>query len=120
MSMKPSPQPLAVSDTERQKERRQLYKKLASEMRYCGRRIPADPLSEGEYLVHNQGAHCDGGIFGFRAWIQKNKDDLVRCYCDFGGTLSKTSGTPLKKSEVPKHYRIRDAILKKSGRTPAR
>lgn len=98
--MRQSPRSIDLSQGERQKQRRQLDKKLASEMRYCGRRIPTDPLPDGEYLVHNQGAPCDGGIFGFRAWIQKSRGDLVRCHCDFGGTLSKPDGTGLKKSEV--------------------
>jgi hypothetical protein len=87
--------------------------------RYCGNGLPRFPLPPGYYLVHNQGAFCDAGLFGFRSWVQEGRSNLVRCHCDFGGTLQKVDGPPLKKAEVPKHYRIRDSVLRKSGRLEA-
>ena len=78
-------------------------------MDYCGRdfrRIPTDPLPNGFFLVHNNGAFCDHGFFGFRAWVQKGDDNLIPCHCDFGGLRTK-SGRLLSKEEIPKHYKVR-------------
>jgi hypothetical protein len=90
---------------------RQRVQRSPHGMYYCGHRIPADPLPQGFFLVHNQGAFCDEGLFGSRSWVQADRSNLVRCYCDFGGTLS-VGGKPIKKADIPKHYRIR---LEKPG-----
>jgi hypothetical protein len=82
---------------------RQRVQRSPHGMYYCGHRIPADPLPQGFFLVHNQGAFCEEGLIGSRSWIQASRRNLVRCYCDFGGTLSDAG----KPADVPKHYRIR-------------
>jgi hypothetical protein len=56
-----------------------------------GRYLPTNKLPEGTYLVHNHVAPAKPiGMNGFRAWVQKGKDDppLVECQCDFGGNAN--------------------------------
>jgi hypothetical protein len=51
---------------------------------------------------------------GLSPWGKVTDDsDLFQCHCDFGGL--KYKGRVLEKSEVPKHYRIKDSILRKNG-----
>lgn len=80
-------------------------RKSAHGMYYLRSNFPAE-LPPGLFLVHNQGAFCDSSLFGFRSWIQASRTNLVRCHCDYGGTLS-IGGKPLTKAEVPKHYKVR-------------
>jgi hypothetical protein len=90
---------------------RQRVQRSPHGMCYFVHQIPADPLPHGFFLVHNQGAFCEDGLFGSRSWVQASRSNLVRCYCDFGGTLS-VGGKPVKEADIPKHYRIR---LEKPG-----
>jgi hypothetical protein len=113
MSTEQKKRPKALSEREGISRKQKL-----PAVRYCrGRSIPMDPQPEGFFLVHNRGAPCSAGaLSGFRAWVQEGRSNLVRCHCDFGG-LESTAGVPIKKAEVPKHYRIRDSILRKNGWT---
>ena len=48
--------------------------------------LPSEPVPAGTYLVHNHVRPVAPlGLNSFRAWIQTKADNLVECYCDFGG-----------------------------------
>lgn len=65
--------------------------------------LPKQKLPRGLYLVHNLGPLPDRvrkssvGDGGFRAWVQRGKEDptLVKCDCKFGW---------IKNHDVQEHY----------------
>jgi hypothetical protein len=63
--------------------------------------LPTRKLPEGTFLVHNHVVPVKPlSLNGFRAWVQKGKDDppLIECRCDFGGNANADKNT---------HYRVR-------------
>jgi hypothetical protein len=63
--------------------------------------LPRRKLPEGTFLVHNHVVPVKPlSLNGFRAWVQKGKDDppLIECRCDFGGNANADKNT---------HYRVR-------------
>ena len=93
------PKKVVSLEKHNQKLQKALLKKRQSEVRYCGRGLPSQPLPAGFFLVHNHvRPQSSLGSKGFRAWIQKGSDRLVECHCDFGG---------LRNANVQKHYRVR-------------
>ena len=61
--------------------------------------LPSEPIPAGSYLVHNHIRPVKPlGLNGFRAWIQTDADNLVKCRCNFGGC---------KNSKLHRlHYRV--------------
>jgi hypothetical protein len=91
-----------LSDAEYWKDK---VRKSAQRVYYLRRSFPVD-VPDNIYLVHNQGGFCCTALFGTRSWLQASPHGLVRCHCDYGGTLRSHDGRLLTKSEVPKHYRV--------------
>ena len=72
--------------------------------------LPSEPIPAGSYLVHNHIRPVKPlGLNGFRAWIQTDADNLVKCRCNFGGC---------KNSKLHRlHYRVGRTSTDSQGTT---